>query len=135
MNKPNVMNIQWNIGHVCMPHLPGFSVHGIFQARILEWVVISFSRGSSQPRDQTRISYASCIGRCVLYYQHYLGNCDYSKNDVEIKFSLLSPLQALHSYSFPVALIWLYLFLFHFSLIATSAFTCLKLFLKHGNTS
>ena len=30
--------------------LPGFSVHGIFQARILEWVVISYSRGSSQPR-------------------------------------------------------------------------------------
>ena len=33
--------------------LPGFSVHGIFQARILEWVAISFSRRSSQPRDWT----------------------------------------------------------------------------------
>ena len=32
---------------------PGFSVHGNFQARILEWVAISFSRGSSRPRDQT----------------------------------------------------------------------------------
>ena len=32
---------------------PGSSVHGILQARILEWVPISFSRGSSQPRDQT----------------------------------------------------------------------------------
>ena len=32
------------------------SVHGIFQARVLEWVVISFSRGSSWPRDQTRVS-------------------------------------------------------------------------------
>ena len=32
---------------------PGSSVHGILQARILEWVAISFSRGSSQPRDQT----------------------------------------------------------------------------------
>ena len=31
--------------------LPGSSVHGIFQARILEWIAISFSRGSSQPRD------------------------------------------------------------------------------------
>ena len=30
---------------------PGSSVHGVFQARILEWVAISFSRGSSQPRD------------------------------------------------------------------------------------
>ena len=41
--------------------LPGSSVHGIFQARILEWVVISFSRGSSQPRDETRVSCNSCI--------------------------------------------------------------------------
>ena len=36
--------------------LPGSSVHGIFQARVREWVAISFSRGSSQPRDRTRIS-------------------------------------------------------------------------------
>ena len=36
--------------------LPGFSVHGISQTRILKWVAISFSQGSSQPRDQTRIS-------------------------------------------------------------------------------
>ena len=35
--------------------LPGSSVHGIFQARVLEWVAVSFSRGSSQPRDQTRV--------------------------------------------------------------------------------
>ena len=33
---------------------PGFSVHGILQARILEWVAVPFSRGSSQPRDQTQ---------------------------------------------------------------------------------
>ena len=38
----------------CSP--PGSSVHGIFQARVLEWVAISFSRGSSQPRDQTWVS-------------------------------------------------------------------------------
>ena len=36
--------------------LPGSSVHGIFQARVLEWVVISFSRESSQPRDRTQVS-------------------------------------------------------------------------------
>ena len=42
--------------------LPGSSLHGIFQARVLEWVAISFSRGSSQPRDWT---WVSCIpGRC-----------------------------------------------------------------------
>ena len=38
--------------------LRGSAVHGIFQARILEWAAISFSRGSSQPRDQT---WVSCI--------------------------------------------------------------------------
>ena len=37
--------------------LPGSSLHGILQARILEWVAISFSRGSSQPRDGTRVSF------------------------------------------------------------------------------
>ena len=36
--------------------LPGSSVHGIFQAIVLEWVAISFSRGSSRPRDQTQVS-------------------------------------------------------------------------------
>ena len=37
--------------------LPGFSIHGIFQARVLEWVAISFFKGSSQPRDQTWVSH------------------------------------------------------------------------------
>ena len=36
--------------------LPGFSVHGIFQARVLEWVAISSSRGSSWPKDRTQVS-------------------------------------------------------------------------------
>ena len=47
---------------------PGFSLHGILQARILEWIAMPSSRGSSQPRDQTRISSISCIGRWVLYH-------------------------------------------------------------------
>ena len=46
----------------CSP--PGSSVHGISQARILKWVAVSFSRGSSWPWDQTCIS---CISSCVLY--------------------------------------------------------------------
>ena len=44
---------------VCDPmdcSLPGSWVHGIFQATVLEWVAISFSKGSSQPRDQTQVS-------------------------------------------------------------------------------
>ena len=45
---------------------PGSSVHGILQERILERVAMPFSRGSSWPRDQTRIFYVSWIGRWVL---------------------------------------------------------------------
>ena len=48
--------------------LPGSSVHGILQARVLEWVVLSHSKGSSQPWDWTCISYVSCTGRRVLYH-------------------------------------------------------------------
>ena len=47
--------------------LPGSSVHGISQARTLEWVAISYSRESSWPRDRTPISYVCCIGRQILY--------------------------------------------------------------------
>ena len=39
----------------CSP--PGSSIRGLLQARVLEWVAISFSRGSSQPRDRTRVSH------------------------------------------------------------------------------
>ena len=48
------------------PHRPpDSSVHGIFQARKLEWVAIPFSRGSSWSKDQTHVS---CIGREILYH-------------------------------------------------------------------
>ena len=50
----------------CSP--PGSSVHGILQVRILEWVAISPSRGSSWARDRTWVSDVSCIGRWVLYH-------------------------------------------------------------------
>ena len=48
----------------CNP--PGSSVHGISQARILEWVAMPTSRGSPRPRDSSHVSYVSCIGRWVL---------------------------------------------------------------------
>ena len=47
--------------------LPSSSVHGIFQARILEWIAIFFSRESSWPRDWTHVSGISCTGRRILY--------------------------------------------------------------------
>ena len=59
--------------------LPGSSVHGILQARILQWVSISYFRRSSQPRDQTHISCISCIGRWILYHQCHLGGPEHQK--------------------------------------------------------
>ena len=53
---------------------PSSSVQGIFQARVLDQVAISYARGSSRPRDGTCVSYVSCIGRLVLYHQWHLGS-------------------------------------------------------------
>ena len=53
---------------------PGSSVHGILQARILEWVAVPSVRGSSRPRYRTLVSDIACIGRQVLYHQHHLGS-------------------------------------------------------------
>ena len=50
----------------CSPS--GSSVHGISQARILEWVAVSFSRGSSWPKDWTHVSFISCNGKWIFYH-------------------------------------------------------------------
>ena len=67
---------------------PGSSVCGILQARILEWVAVSFSRAYSQPRDQTCIS---CNGRWIVYYWPSrealiltLGVCKSSRTSTEL---------------------------------------------------
>ena len=52
--------------------LPGCSVHGILQARILEWIAMPSSRRSSQPRKRTHICYVPWIGRQVLYHVRIL---------------------------------------------------------------
>ena len=49
-------------------------VHGILQARILEWVAMPSARGSSPPKDQTQVSYTICIDRWVLYHWCHLGS-------------------------------------------------------------
>ena len=65
--------------HVRLFATPWTAVHqaplsmGILQARILEWVAMPTSKGSSQPRDRTHISHISCTGRRVLYHSHHLG--------------------------------------------------------------
>ena len=60
----------------CSP--PGSSVHWILQARILEWVAISFSKGSSRPRDRTLVSHVSCMGRQILYCKRHLERLIYT---------------------------------------------------------
>ena len=67
---------QWNLASAVSDSLwthelyspPGSSVHGIFWARILEWVAISFSRGSSGPSSQTCVSWVTWIGRRIVYH-------------------------------------------------------------------
>ena len=72
-------------GLYCSP--PGYSVHGILQTRILEWVAIPFSRGSSQPRDWTHVS---CIaGRLFYCLSHLVGMVLGKRQDLS-KWQLLS---------------------------------------------
>ena len=68
----------------CSP--PGSSVYGIFQARLLDWVAISSSRGSSQSRDQTSVSCVSCIGRQIRYHcATWEDLCLFNHNQKKIK--------------------------------------------------
>ena len=50
------------------------SVHGILHTRILEWVAIPSSGGSSRLKERTRIPHVSCTGRWTLYHWHHLGS-------------------------------------------------------------
>ena len=56
--------------------LPGSSIHGIFQARVLQWVAMSFSRRSSQPRDRTRVSISSLHKMCYALSLSHVWLCD-----------------------------------------------------------
>ena len=59
LGKVNQSEVAQSCPTLCDPmnySLPGSSVHGIFQAIVLEWIAISFSRGSSWPRDRTQVS-------------------------------------------------------------------------------
>ena len=60
-----VSKLRWTLCDPMDGSLQSSSIHGISQVKILEWVAISFSRGSSQPRDQT---WDPCNGRQILYH-------------------------------------------------------------------
>ena len=53
-------SLKVKVAQLCLTLRPmDYTVHGILQARILEWVAFPFSRGSSQPKDQTQVSHIS----------------------------------------------------------------------------
>ena len=63
------------------PWMAGSEIHGIFQARILEWAAIAFARGSSQPRDRTQVS-----GIAGGFFTSWA-----TKENVEYEGSLITP--------------------------------------------
>ena len=78
-------NLSSEVAHSCLIlcdpmdcSLPGSSIHGISRARVLEWVAISFSRGSSPPRDRTQVSHRrfsqpsiyGMVTICMTHGQH-----------------------------------------------------------------
>ena len=63
----------------CSP--PGSSVHGISQARMLQWVTVPFSQGSSQHKNRTHVSFVSCIAGDSLALSHW--------RSPELKFAFL----------------------------------------------
>ena len=79
--------------------LPGSSVHGIFQAIVLEWIAISFPKGSSQPRDQTcvsriinrRFTVWATRGRCKIVFQSDLPFCIPIGNDWKLLLLYILP--------------------------------------------
>ena len=74
VSQRHQLSVQWSevdqsCPTLCDPmgcSLTDSSVHGIFQATVLEWIAISFSRGSSQPRDRTWVSHI--VGRCFTIW-------------------------------------------------------------------
>ena len=78
----------------CSP--PGFSDHGILQARILEWVATSFFRGSSWPRDWTQVSHIA--GRCFSLWATRGAVLLYSRNQPTL-WSNYHPLKKTHTHT------------------------------------
>ena len=90
--KLELLCVLSHFSHVRLCKLAGHSptassVHGILQARKLEWVAMPSSRGSSRPRDQTQVSYSFCTGRRVLYHQRHLGSPLWSSTSTSVYLS------------------------------------------------
>ena len=86
--------------------LPGSSVHGFFQARVLEWVASSFSRGSSRPKDQTQVS--RTVGRrfTVWANREVMTNLDSILKNRDI--TLPTKVCIVKSYGFSSSHVWVW---------------------------
>ena len=110
----------------CSP--PGSSVHEIFQARILEWVAISSSRGSSRIRGRTHVSCVSCIGKQILHHwatwkAHV---CSYICINIKVIMLFVSSQPTLHS------MVWIHSNIF---IIVTVALGCSQDFAIANNSA
>ena len=77
--------------------LPGSSVHGILQERILEWVAMPSSRGSSGLTDRTHVPYASSIGKQVLYhYTDHLGSICWQASSLPLSHQGSPPMGSIY---------------------------------------
>ena len=84
----------------CSP--PGSSVDGILQEIILDWIAMPFSRGSSQPRGRTCLSYVSCIGRWVLFQTNISGRRSQQQRHMALKtISHIYPQTVVNSTLYP----------------------------------
>ena len=98
----------------CSP--PGSSVHGILQARILEWVAVPFSRGSSQPRDWTQVSFIASgfltiwatkealMNLCWHHINNYLKSVVYIIVHIDVGHSVDLDKCVIHHYSISTTL-------------------------------
>ena len=77
----NCHRLEHSYANFCSP--PGSSVHGILQARILEWAAISLSRGTSRPRNWTQVSHTE--GRCFTNWAMWEAHTNFYLSDKLLK--------------------------------------------------
>ena len=83
--------------------LPGSSVHGILQARMLGWVAMPSSSQSSEPSVWTHVSFVSCTGRQVLYHKRHLGISTLLQYDAALKLPIWVMSNSLHLKASPTS--------------------------------
>ena len=96
------VRLMWPLCDLCSP--PGSSIHGIFQARILERVATSFSRGSSRPRDWTQVSHIAGGLVTVWTTREALFYCTLERPLSNVQYSLCFLLQI---HFLPFNLLWI----------------------------